>query len=117
MSMERQDRQPQDDPPRKGVEWVPGNVEGRQPKLRKDKLREGADAAPAASDEEVARRRPLGLRILFWILLKSIVPLLLLLSLVGGLYVGYAVIGDGPKGDVWEWSTWKHMYDLIFSES
>lgn len=46
----------------------------------------------------------------------AVYPSLLVLSLIVGLYVGYSIIGDGPGHEVFNISTWKHMYDLIFAE-
>lgn len=67
-----------------------------------------------ASDK---KQRPTGVKVLLWILRKSIVPLIMIIMLVGGLYIGYVVIGKQPSGEVFNWSTWKHMYDLVFAES
>lgn len=44
-----------------------------------------------------------------------IVPVLLFWSIVGGLYVGYTVLGHQPKDEVFHVETWKHVYDLMFS--
>jgi hypothetical protein len=63
------------------------------------------------------KRRPKAARILLWMLRKSIVPVICLIALIGGLYLGYVTFGKGPEADVWQWSTWRHMYDLIFSNS
>jgi len=57
-----------------------------------------------------------GVRVLLWILRKSIVPLIMVIMLAAGLYIGYVVIGKSPEQDVFEWSTWKHLYDLVFAE-
>lgn len=78
-----------------------------------------AIASPAAAEAKgapVKKRKRTLLRLVWWIVRKSIVPILFVVSLLAGLYIGYTMLGDGPKGDVWEWSTWKHMYDLVFSE-
>ncbi|WP_424766629.1 DNA-directed RNA polymerase subunit beta [Paenibacillus sp. sgz302251] len=63
------------------------------------------------------KQRPKGVRVLLWILRKSIVPLIMLIMLISGLYVGYVVIGNQPENDVFNWSTWRHLYDLVFAES
>jgi len=63
------------------------------------------------------KKRPAALNALLWTLRIAIVPILLIAALIGGLYVGYVVIGKAPEGDVWELETWMHMYDLIFSDS
>lgn len=66
---------------------------------------------------EVRARRHPALRVLLWVLRKSVVPLLLLVALLGGLYIGYTKLGSGSGDEVFEWSTWKHMYDLVFSNA
>lgn len=45
-----------------------------------------------------------------------LVPFLLFLSLVIGLMIGYSVIGKKPVSEVFDWNTYKHMYDLIFAD-
>lgn len=40
--------------------------------------------------------------------------LLLIISLIGGLMVGYAVVGNGSALEVFDWNTYKHIYDLVF---
>ncbi|CAM4371153.1 DNA-directed RNA polymerase subunit beta [Paenibacillus alkaliterrae] len=63
------------------------------------------------------KQRPEGVKMLLWFLRKSIVPLIMLIMLITGLYVGYVVVGKGPEDDVFSWSTWQHLYDLVFAES
>jgi hypothetical protein len=63
------------------------------------------------------RKRHPAVRTLLWALRRSIVPALFLIALIAGLYVGYAVLGNRPGEGVFEWQTWKHMYDLVFAES
>ncbi|MCM3628082.1 DNA-directed RNA polymerase subunit beta [Paenibacillus glycanilyticus] len=63
------------------------------------------------------KQRSKGARITFWILRKSIVPVIMVIMLITGLYVGYAVVGKQPGGEVFQWSTWQHMYDLVFSDT
>ena len=45
-----------------------------------------------------------------------LVPVLCLLALGAGLAVGYTYIGDRPLSEAMNMSTWKHVWDLIFSE-
>ena len=45
-----------------------------------------------------------------------IIPVLCIAALVLGLAVGYAVLGGKPVSEVFDVNTWKHMYDLVFSE-
>ncbi|GGF91685.1 DNA-directed RNA polymerase subunit beta [Paenibacillus abyssi] len=73
----------------------------------------------AASEQEAGskQQRSKAARVFLWFLRKSIVPLLLILALIGGLYAGYVFIGNGSGDDVFRWDTWRHMYDLVFSDS
>ncbi|MGO4547508.1 DNA-directed RNA polymerase subunit beta [Paenibacillus sp. 2TAB23] len=63
------------------------------------------------------KQRSKGLSILLWILRKSIVPVIMVIMLVAGLYIGYVVVGKQAEADVFSWATWQHLYDLIFAES
>ncbi|MFD0617348.1 MULTISPECIES: DNA-directed RNA polymerase subunit beta [Paenibacillus] len=33
-----------------------------------------------------------------------------------GLSVGYVIVGKRPLGDVFQWATWQHVFDLIFAK-
>lgn len=79
----------------------------------------GDITASADEDEEDPDDKglPTWLRIVLWLMRKSIVPIIMIIMLVLGLYVGYVILGKQPKGEVFEWSTWRHLYDLIFAES
>ncbi|OMF35883.1 hypothetical protein BK133_10460 [Paenibacillus sp. FSL H8-0548] len=57
------------------------------------------------------------MKVLLWFLRKSIVPLIMLIMLAAGLYIGYVVVGKQPEEDVFQWATWRHLYDLIFAEA
>lgn len=53
-----------------------------------------------------------------WVLTAAkilVIPFLLFISLVIGLMIGYSVLGDRPVSEVFQFETYKHMYDLIFS--
>ena len=51
-----------------------------------------------------------------WTLIQWIlIPLLLIAALGGGLVVGYVVLGKKEFSDVLQWSTWRHVYDLVFA--
>lgn len=53
----------------------------------------------------------------FPIILRLLVVLILLAgSLVGGLMLGYGVIGDGIPKDILEMSTWQHIVDIVEKE-
>ncbi|ASA24519.1 DNA-directed RNA polymerase subunit beta [Paenibacillus donghaensis] len=44
-----------------------------------------------------------------------LIPLLLVAALGGGLVAGYVIVGKREFSDVLQWSTWKHVYDLVFA--
>ena len=104
-----------------------GNNQVPESSRAKSAMSESAksDKASAAAEQtgqgELAEdeyyERPLGVRILFWLLRKSIVPIIMIIMLVAGLYIGYTVLGNQPKEEVFQWPTWRHLYDLIFAES
>jgi len=64
-----------------------------------------------------SKRLPTWLRVILWLLRKSIAPIIMIVMLFAGLYIGYVIVGGQPKEDVFQFSTWKHMWDLIFAES
>lgn len=49
------------------------------------------------------------------IVLRFMIPLFLLIALVVGVIVGYVVFGKRSLGEVFEWDTWKHVFDLVFA--
>lgn len=54
-------------------------------------------------------------RYIWPVLRHLVIPFVCLAVMIAGMAVGYAVIGDKPLSEVWEWGTWQHMYDLIFA--
>lgn len=46
-----------------------------------------------------------------------LVPVLCFIAIVGGMIIGYAYIGDGAMSEVFQRSTWQHLFDLIFKDS
>ncbi|MHA7967128.1 DNA-directed RNA polymerase subunit beta [Paenibacillus sp. CAU 1782] len=68
-------------------------------------------------EDEEEKRFPIWARVAFWLFRKSIVPVIMVVMLLAGLYIGYVYLGKSSKDDVFEWSTWQHLYDLIFAES
>lgn len=51
-----------------------------------------------------------------WMSIKIIIiPVLCIAALIVGLAIGYVILGDKPLSDVFDASTWKHMYDLVFA--
>jgi hypothetical protein len=83
------------------------------------KKNSGRKSIPEEHDDdgENENRFPRWARVTLWLLRKSIVPIIMIVMLIVGLYGGYVFLGDGPKGDVFKWETWRHLYDLIFAES
>ncbi|MNC77799.1 DNA-directed RNA polymerase subunit beta [compost metagenome] len=50
------------------------------------------------------------------VLLRLVLVLLILvIALVGGMIVGYTVLGKQDMSDVLQWSTWQHVFDLVFA--
>jgi len=58
------------------------------------------------------------LMLIVWTSVKILfIPVLCIAALIAGLGIGYAVLGKQDWSDVFDWNTWKHMYDLIFEGS
>ncbi|WP_042170149.1 DNA-directed RNA polymerase subunit beta [Paenibacillus gorillae] len=70
-----------------------------------------------ADEGKQRKQRSTGARITLWLLRKSIVPIIMVIMLVAGLYIGYTVLGKQPGDEVFSWGTWQHMYDLVFSDT
>ncbi|MGO4110648.1 DNA-directed RNA polymerase subunit beta [Paenibacillus sp. YAF4_2] len=85
------------------------------PKSQEKPLAE--ENSKTSSDNSEKQQRSKGTRITLWILRKSIVPVIMVIMLITGLYVGYVVVGKQPGSEVFHWSTWQHMYDLVFSDT
>lgn len=64
-----------------------------------------------SEDNQPAAKRPA------WILILRIVLVLLVLfaALTAGTVVGYVVFGKQDASEIWHWSTWKHVFDLVFA--
>ncbi|WP_337033272.1 DNA-directed RNA polymerase subunit beta [Paenibacillus illinoisensis] len=62
-------------------------------------------------EKEVKKKKKSGWRVARWFL----IPVLLVLALAGGMVAGYVVLGKQDIGSVFQWSTWKHVYDLVFA--
>lgn len=56
-------------------------------------------------------------RYLWPVVRHLIVPAVCILALMFGLAAGYTVLGDRPLSEVWKLETWKHMFDLVFSNT
>jgi len=82
----------------------------------KDQSRKSVQEEPDEEDED-GYRLPKWARVILWVLRKSIVPIVMVVMLIVGLYVGFVYLGDGSKSEVFEWATWRHLYDLVFADS
>lgn len=67
--------------------------------------------------KKAKKRRHPALAGLLWTLRIIVVPLLCIIALFAGLYLGYTKLGNAPAEDVWKLETWLHMFDLIFSDT
>ncbi|SDZ21610.1 DNA-directed RNA polymerase subunit beta [Thermoactinomyces sp. DSM 45892] len=57
------------------------------------------------------KRSPLKAAIkIFWI------PMLLIAALITGLVIGNTIIGGKPISDTFSWSSWEHLYNLIYQK-
>ncbi|SMO66714.1 DNA-directed RNA polymerase subunit beta [Melghirimyces algeriensis] len=62
-----------------------------------------------SASEEKKRKRPRWMMFVFlWL------PLLAVAALVGGILIGYSVIGEDPVGEVFDLDMWEHIYNLIY---
>lgn len=46
-----------------------------------------------------------------------IIPLLCVFAVIGGMIIGYVTIGKQELSDVFQFDTWRHLYDLVFKDS
>lgn len=52
----------------------------------------------------------------WWTLLKLVlIVFLLFFALFGGMIVGYTVLGKQDLSEALQWSTWQHVFDLVFA--
>ncbi|OCT13128.1 hypothetical protein A8709_20490 [Paenibacillus pectinilyticus] len=50
-----------------------------------------------------------------WLIIKIIrIPVLSVLAIYIGLWVGYTKLGHQPSSEILHISTWRHLYDLVF---
>ncbi|MBP1992617.1 DNA-directed RNA polymerase subunit beta [Paenibacillus eucommiae] len=61
------------------------------------------------------KTRPLWLAIILAILKFIRVPFLCLVALAIGLWIGYVKVGHQPTSEMFEFKTWKHLFDLVFA--
>ena len=73
-------------------------------------------AAPKNKPEPQGETPPKRRGRLVWIIIQIfLIPLLLAGALGGGMVAGYVILGNGNLQEVLEWSTWQHVYDLVFA--
>jgi len=74
---------------------------------------------PARSQQKAKkppkRQKPLWARIAIAIIKWIRVPVLSVLAVFIGLWIGYSKLGHQPPSEILQWSTWKHLYDLVFA--
>jgi hypothetical protein len=63
------------------------------------------------------KRKKLWVRIILFTLRLLLVPVLCLCALYAGLVIGYVRFGGQPYSDIFDMATWKHLYDLVYSNS
>lgn len=73
------------------------------------KKREVEDSENLRDKRPRIRIFPIWLRII-------IVIILAIFALVGGLMIGYGIIGDGNPIDVLKVETWQHIIDIVIKE-
>jgi hypothetical protein len=83
---------------------------------------QSASVTPSNKKDAKAKRtakrakRPVWLRILLTTGRILLVPVLCLVALYLGLRIGYVHFGEQSPEDIWDFRTWKHLYDLVFSD-
>ena len=87
-----------------------------EPLQLSDEHRVHSSARHSSAKDETSHSSPI-LKTLFWLLRKLIAPIIMIVMLCIGLYIGYAVIADQPSDEVFKFETWKHLWDLIFADS
>ncbi|MBM7662495.1 hypothetical protein JOC85_003302 [Bacillus mesophilus] len=79
------------------------------------KTREDVKKNKKERKEKAEKEKPIKIRIrLFPIWLRLLIIVVLLgLSLLAGVAVGYGIIGNGEMDDAFKESTWTHIIDLV----
>jgi len=80
---------------------------------------QAADKQPRSRPgaKKTKRTTPRWVTITRRVLVYAGIPMLFLICLYIGLYIGYVKLGEQPAEEIWQWSTWKHVYDLVFADS
>jgi len=94
---------------------VTSEQDNTQVKTREE-IRRQRLAEEEKQQQEPKRRKRIRIRLIpIWLRLL-IIAILIALSALAGLIVGYGVIGDGEPYDVLKKSTWQHIVDLVEKE-
>jgi hypothetical protein len=64
-----------------------------------------------------AKTKPAWVRLTIRVLRATIIPILCVAALLAGLFIGYVRLGGGNMAEVFDYHTWKHLYDLVFADS
>lgn len=68
-----------------------------------------------AKPKGAPKRRRRWVRMLLGLLRTLLVPALCALALYVGLWIGYSYVAGADAEDILDWSTWRHLFDLVFS--
>lgn len=73
-------------------------------------------AAPKKKPQTERENPPKRRGVRAWTIIQIfLIPMLLAGALGGGMVAGYVILGNGNLQEVLEWSTWQHVYDLVFA--
>lgn len=61
------------------------------------------------------KQKPKWLKVVLLIIKIIRIPVLALLAIYAGLWLGYSKFGGQPASEIFHMSTWKHLYDLVFA--
>ncbi|WP_102348282.1 DNA-directed RNA polymerase subunit beta [Bacillus sp. Marseille-P3661] len=88
----------------------------RQERRQQKELERTERIKDATQKKESVRKRRGQIRLIpIWLRLL-IITVLVCLSILAGLMVGYGVIGDGKAADALKVSTWQHLVDLVLKD-
>jgi lipopolysaccharide export LptBFGC system permease protein LptF len=71
----------------------------------------------SSSSKKKKPKKKLWIRIILKTLRWLLVPTLCLIALFIGLVIGYVRIGGQPYSDIFDPATWKHLYELVYSNT
>jgi hypothetical protein len=74
-------------------------------------------STPAGPSKKKKPKKKLWIRIILKTLRWLLVPTLCLIALFVGLVIGYVRIGGQPYSDIFDMATWKHLYELVYSNT